>query len=650
MAEQRAQRRLAAILAADVVGYSRLMRADEVGTLAQLNTIRQELLDPKITEYGGRIVKTTGDGILIEFPSAVDAVQHAIDVQRAMAARNASVPADRRMEIRMGINVGDVIVEEDDLFGDGVNVAARLEGLAEPGGICISGSAYEQVRDKLQADLEDLGEQHVKNIDRPIQAYRVQLDVGSSPKTTSQQARARRPLIIAGAVVVTTLLVAGGLYAWVEQGQPVSPGKATVSNVVVAVEADSSDKPVSGLRDNLSIAVLAFQNMSDDPSQEYFADGIAEDIITDLSKLSSLFVTARNSSFQYKGRAVDVKQVGRELGVRYVVEGSVRRSGNQVRITAQLIDSETGGHVWAERYDGSLDDVFALQDKVTGQIIDALRVQLTPSERLAVDTRGTGKPMAHDAYLRGVGLLAERKQLDTEGNKAAQAAFEEAIRLDPGYALAYAGLGWAKWLYSASISNVASKDEAYNLAEKSLALADNALAHRTLAKKYFAPLNLYGTINKSADLAVVELEAAKRLQPNDPDVLADLAIALSFAGRPGDAHTLIRKAMELNPSHPDWYFAASGIGYLLSGETELAIRDLQRWSESTPSWNVPYAFLASAYGVAGQIEAAKTALKRHRHLIGGAKKSAYAMKRQWPMAPTEEEIFFRGLEVAGAFE
>jgi TolB-like protein/DNA-binding winged helix-turn-helix (wHTH) protein/Tfp pilus assembly protein PilF len=408
--------------------------------------------------------------------------------------------------------------------------------------------------------------------------------------------RWRMPAI---AVAVLVIIATGGLLVW----QPWEPTLmlASVENTTFPIH----DKP--------SVAVLAFQNMSDDPSQEYFADGMAEDIITDLSKLSALFVTARNSSFQYKGRAVDVQQIGRELGVRYVVEGSVRRSGNQVRITAQLIDSETGGHVWAERYDGSLDDVFALQDKVTGQIINALRLELTPSERLAVDAHGTDISAAYDAYLRGVGLLAERKYIDTEGNAAAQATFEEAIRLDPGYAQAYAGLSWAKWLSIASINTFASKDEVFNLAEKSLALNDNALAHRTLAKKYFAPLGVYVTTNKSADLAMVELEAAKRLQPNDPDVLADLAMALSFAGRPGDAHTLIEKAMALNPSHPDWYFAASGIAYLLTDQTELAIRDLQRWSESVPSWNVPYVFLASAYGLAGQVEAAKTALDRHRH-------------------------------------
>jgi TolB-like protein/DNA-binding winged helix-turn-helix (wHTH) protein len=528
----------------------------------------------------------------------------------------------------------------DSTLGFAVNAARRAvddDGKAQAVIRTFPRRGFRFVAPLIEAQVEEVIDE--AGTDDPLTPRQKALSSSDGPPDGTAATRpgaARRWRMPAIAVAVLVIIATGGLLVW----QPWEPTlmSASVENTTFPIH----NKP--------SIAVLAFQNMSDDPDQEYFADGMTEDIITDLSKLSSLFVTARNSSFQYKGQAVGVKQVGRELGVQYVVEGSVRRAGNQVRITAQLIDSETGGHVWAERYDGSLDDVFALQDKVTGQIIDALRIQLTPSERLAVDTHGTDKPMAYDAYLRGLGLLAERKYIDTEGNAAAQATFEEAIRLDPDYAQAYAGLSWAKWLSLASISFDSSENEVFDLAEKSLALNDNALARRTLAKKYFAPLGLYGTINKSADLAVVELEAAERLQPNDPDVLADLAMALSFAGRPGDAHTLIQKAMELNPSHPDWYFAASGIAYLLKNETELAIRDLQRWSEATPSWDVPYAFLASAYGLAGQAEAAKTAWDRHRHLLRGAKRSAYSMKRQWPMAPAEEEKFFRGLEIAGAFE
>ena len=307
MAEQRAERRLSAILAGDVAGYSRLMGADEEGTLARLNAHRREFLEPKVAEHRGRVVKRTGDGILIEFASAVDAVRFATEAQRGMSERNAPVAADKRIELRMGIHVGDIIIEEGDIFGDGVNIAARLESIAEPGGICISDDAYRQVRGKIDTVFEDGGTQELKNIDHPVRIYRAQF--GNSAVTPSGQQRA--------------------------------------------------------VADRASIAVLPFQNMSQDPEQEYFADGMVEDIITGLSRIKSLFVIARNSSFAYKGRTVDVKQIGRELGVRYVLEGSVRKAGNRVRITAQLIEAETNRHIWAERYDRALDDIFALQDDIT---------------------------------------------------------------------------------------------------------------------------------------------------------------------------------------------------------------------------------------------------------------------------------------------
>src|SRR5437588_3182117 len=307
MAEDRVERRLAAILAADVAGYSRLMGADEEGTLAALKAHRRAVLDPKITEHRGRIVKTTGDGLLVEFASVVDAVRCAVDMQRQMAERNAGVAAEQRIEFRIGLNVGDIIIDDKDIYGDGVNIAARLEGLAEPGGICVSRVVRDQVRDKLDFAFEDMGEQQVKNIARPVRVYRVRATASERPNTT--------------AVPALTL----------------------------------PDKP--------SVAVLPFTNMCADPEQEFFADGITEDVITALSRYPSLFVIARNSCFTYKGRAVDLKQMGRELGVRYVLEGSLRRAGNRIRVTAQLVEAETVKHVWADRYDREVADIFALQDE-----------------------------------------------------------------------------------------------------------------------------------------------------------------------------------------------------------------------------------------------------------------------------------------------
>ena len=359
MAEQRAQRRLAAILAADVVGYSRLMRADEAGTLAQLKTLRKELLDPKITEYGGRVVKTTGDGILIEFPSAVDAVSHASDVQRAMAQRNAAVPEDRRMELRIGINVGDVIVDGDDILGDGVNVAARLEGLAKPGGTCVSGTVFDQVKDKLELGFDDLGPQMVKNIDEPVRVYRMDL------------------------------------------------GSARTEPVTEPVSLDTA------IFQRAAIAVLPFANMGGDADQEIFADGLSEDIITALSHMRSFPVIARNSTFTYKGQSVKVQQIADELGARYVLEGSVRKAGERLRISAQLIDARTGHHVWADKYDRKLEDIFEIQDEITLRIAAIIEPTLENAELKRAETRQQENLDAWTSYQRGMSHLYE---FTKEGN------------------------------------------------------------------------------------------------------------------------------------------------------------------------------------------------------------------------------------------
>src|ERR1700674_504465 len=351
LATERVERGLAAILAADVAGYSRLMGADEEGTLARLKALRRELADPKIKEHRGRIVKTTGDGLLIEFASVVDAVRCAVEVQREMAERNTDVPSDRRIEFRMGINLGDIMKDGLDIYGDGVNVAARLEALAEPGGICVSRVVRDQVRDKLAFSFEDMGEQQVKNIARAIRVHRILL--GERPD---------------------------------------------LSEPTTAVPP----KPPLALPDKPSIAVLPFQNMSGDPEQEYFADGMVEEIITALSRIKWLFVIARNSSFTYKGQAVDVKQVGHELGVRYVREGSVRKSGSRVRITAQLIDAETGNHVWADRFDRDLTDIFALQDKVTLSTVGAIEPSLRAAEIERVKRKRPENLDAYDLVLRAL--------------------------------------------------------------------------------------------------------------------------------------------------------------------------------------------------------------------------------------------------------
>src|SRR4051812_35021632 len=378
------ERRLAAVLAADVAGYSRLMGADEEGTVARLKSLRKTLIDPKIAEHRGRIVKTTGDGMLVEFASAVDAARCAVEVQRDMAGQNVEVPQDSRIEFRIGIHVGDIIIDNDDIFGDGVNIAARLEGIAEPGGVCISDDAHRQVRGKVDFSYADMGLQALKNIAEPMHVWRMRL--------------------------------AGG---------PAS----------VAFQSYTMPAQSLALPDRPSIAVLPFQNMSGDAEQEYFADGIAEDIITALSRFKSLFVIARNSSFTYKGKAVDIKQVGRELGVRYVLEGSVRKAAGKVRITGQLIDASSGVHLWADRFDGSLEDIFELQDQVTSSVVGAVAPKLEEAEIERAHRKPTEMLDAYDYYLRG---LAKISQYTRPTNAEALRFFNDAIALDPDYASAHA--------------------------------------------------------------------------------------------------------------------------------------------------------------------------------------------------------------------
>ena len=480
MAPERVERKLAAIVAADVAGYSRLMGADEEGTLARLRAHRRELIDPKISEHRGRVVKTAGDGILIEFASVVDALRCAVEVQLGMAERNAEIPDQQRIEFRLGINLGDVLVEDDDLLGDGVNIAARLEGLAEPGGICISESSYQQVRDRLDIRFEDMGEQHLKNIARPVRVYRVPL--GGTP------AKERPPLAL-------------------------------------------PDKP--------SIAVLPFQNMSGDPEQEYFADGITEDITTALSRLRWFFVIARNSSFAYKGKVVDVRLIARELGVRYVLEGSVRKSGDRLRITAQLIDATTGSHIWAQRYDREVADIFALQDEITSNVVATIEPQLYAAEDFRAKHKRPENLNAWDCVARALSLIMKMTKHD---NAAAQELLKKAIAIDPSYAQAYSLLAFSlsldnSWGWQPSEIVLAP---AWDVAQMAVRLdVDDPWAHLALG-------HLHRQRRELQD-AVAEFKHALALNPNFAFAHTHLGLALCFLGRSEEALVELDTAERLSP-------------------------------------------------------------------------------------------------------
>jgi len=571
-------RRLAAILAADVAGYSRLIGADEGGTLERLRALRRQLLDPKIAEHRGRLVKTTGDGLLIEFGSVVDALRCAVDVQREMTGRNTGMPPDNRIEFRIGINMGDIVVDDGDIFGDGVNVAARLEALAEPCGICVSARVQEDAAGKLDLVFEDIGEQQLKNIVRPVRVYRVVTE--ACPETLRSGADPPLP-----------------------------------------------DKP--------SIAVLPFANMSGDPEQEYFADGMVEEIITALSRIRWLFVIARNSSFTYKGQAIDVKQVGRELGVRYVLEGSVRKAGGRVRITAQLIDALTGTHLWADRFDGSLEDVFDLQDKVASSVAGVIEPALQAAETARSADRPTNDLTAYDLYLRAYAMVLSSARQIPE----ALCLMEQAIERDPRYGPA---LAWAAHCCNRLLLDGRSEDPA----------ADRL---------------------KGADFARRALEVAG----DDPSILANAALALAYFGEDiGAMMALVDRALALNPSFArGWY--VSGLLRMWAGQPDIAIEHIEAslrlsprarvgWSlaqigfahffarcfdeavaklvlaiQEAPSNPHPYRFLAACYAHMGRLDEAREVVERLRALTSVVIPSATPLRNA-----EHRELLLSGLRLA----
>jgi adenylate cyclase len=551
MAEERINRKLAAILAADVVGYSRLMGADEEGTLSALKLHRLTVFDPAVAAHNGRVVKLIGDGTIAEFGSVVDAVNCALAVQRAGGAPPAQDAHQPRIVLRIGINLGDVIIEGDDIYGDGVNIAARLEPLAEPGGICVSSIVNESIGNRVDAAFVDAGDISVKNIDRPIRVWKWHPDRGGS-------AAARR-----------------------EEAKPAATASIAAS-----------------------IAVLPFTNMSGDPEQEYFSDGITEDIITDLSKIAELTVIARNSSFTYKGQAVDVRAVGRELGVRSVLEGSIRRAGNRVRITAQLIDAASGGHLWAERYDRDLTDIFAVQDDVTRRIVDALKVTLTPADKAKLAGDETANMEAYESAMRGREVLMGNPK-NRESFHKAKALFLRAIAADPNFGKAYAGLAFA---YMFDYQNRWSEDP-----DSSLPLAKQ-YAETAIEKNPKEPLArvvaaVVATFDRDLDRAKEHVDIALSLNPNFSLAYNVLGGIYSYSGRPLEAIAMIERAMRLDPNNSAQYLHFLGAAYLLAGKYETAATLLKQRIAFVPGTDFSRALLTSALGHLGEIDEAQRVWK-----------------------------------------
>jgi adenylate cyclase len=639
-------RRLAAILAADVAGYSRLMGADEEGTHERLKAHLGQLVDPKIKEHRGRTVKNTGDGLLAEFSSVVDAVRCAVEVQRAMGDRNAETAEDKRITFRVGVNLGDVIAEEDDIYGDGVNIAARLEALAEPGGICISRVVRDQIRDKLPYPFEDRGEQSVKNIARSVRVFALrpeavaELPAASLPAPASQRQRIV-PAAMATAAAAALVIAVIAWWVWPATRSSPTPPAGTASES--AQTAPSVTVPAVAPR--LSIVVLPFANLSNDPEQQYFADGVTEDLTTDLSRIPHMLVISRNSAFTYKDKPVNAKQIGRELGVRYVLEGSVRRSGNQVRVNAQLIDAATDAHLWAARFDPDTGDLFALQNDITRQIAMALDTELVAAEA----RRPTEHPDALDYVLRG--RAASYRAITPDNYAEAVDLFERALALDPGSVEAQTSL--ALTLISRVNSRMTTTRtvdiaRAKGLIGQSLAISPgSAAAH--LAR------GLVLRAEGRCDLAIPEYERVIASNRNSTLALFSLGVCKLRTGSIEETIPLEEQAIRLNPRDPNVFIRYLVIGqvHLLQSRTEEAVVWLERARTGNPRSPGPYPWLASAYALKGDLDRAAAELAEWRRLLGGTAYPSINRMRAGDLGVVpsilalHEDTFYAGLRKAG---
>lgn len=582
------ERRLAAILSIDVAGYARLMGRDEAGTLACLKALRVELIDPQTALFGGRTIKLMGDGALLEFTSAVEAVRFAVAVQCAMKKHNSNAPEDRRIAFRIGINLGDVIADGDDIYGDGVNVAARLEGLAEPGGICIRRNVRNQVRDKLALDFEDMGDVEVKNIERAVRAFRVVVNDKAEALAAAPASRPTKPRSwfwpAAAGLALSLSLVAGLAWwqPWMTEFEPVAP--------------ETMAQP---LPDNPSIAVLPLDDLSSGSDKGYLSDAISEGIITELSRFPELFVIARNSSFHYRDKATDVREIARELGVRYILEGSQQKSGQKLRVTVQLIDAVAGNHVWAQTLDRDLADIFTMQDEITRAVAAQVGAKLIEEAKEAATRADPARLNAFQNWLRGEKYLY---QFTRESNEQARRAFQDAVAADPDMARAHAGLAWAD--ISAYRWNWADGDR-----DKLLASArTEAQTAVNLAPRDYATHQVMAYVAMQAgdvDASIVKLREALQLNPNAADIRASLAEALAYAGQVQESIDVMQEAIRLDPHHPDWYNWVLGWDQWYVGDCQEGLASITRMRQLP---NLARRTLASLYVCLGQVDQARAVM------------------------------------------
>jgi len=628
MTDQGMQRKLRAILSADVKGYSKLMGDDDESTVSTITTYR-EIIAGLIETHQGRVVDAPGDNILAEFSSALNAVNSAIEIQRKLETENEKLPDKRRMEFRIGINLGDILHREDRIYGDGVNVAARIESLADPGGICVSRGVFDQVKNNVGQGFEYLGEHKVKNISEPVRIYRVLLSPEYEGRIIGEPiSKATIKKSTTAVIGLLLLLVVAMLWVFYPRAPQIEP--APVENMAISLQ----NKP--------SIAVLPFNNMSEDPNQKYFADGMSDDLITDLSKISGLFVVARNSTFAYKGKAVKIPQVAQELGVRYVLEGSVRRVGDEVRINAQLIDSNTGGHLWAERYDGKMGNIFALQDKITGQIVNALAVQLTADEEKRFEIKETSSMEAYDAFLQGWQNYLHRTPDDFV---KALSYFKKAIELDPNYGRAYAalaltcwrgaGMGWARKM---GMSYPEARVRARHYLE--LALKNpTPTAHRVAADMAFS--------RQHKQKALAEAKQALALDPNNSENHKMMGRVMMALGKPEECIASNKRAMLLNPRDKAFPLGSIGIAHFAMGQYEEAVTFSEQALENNPKASSLAATLAAAYGQLGRESEARAALERYIKGWGRIKPGLPAVMYFFPLEKEHADRFAEGLLKAG---